>query len=122
MAGGIYVVVAIFFGLGTGVVARIKGSSFFLWFLIGAVVPVLGLVAAILYRYETAELRRQCEQCGKIVMLHDALCTRCGHELEFPDLAVEPIDPTLRTSRAAAPAPPRPDLPHPEMPVPPTLR
>jgi hypothetical protein len=24
------------------------------------------------------------------VKLHDALCTRCGTELEFPDVAIEP--------------------------------
>ena len=102
MAGGIYLFLALCFGLSTGIVARIKGSSFFLWFLIGAVLPVLGLIAAILYRYDTAELRRQCERCGNVVMLHDAICTRCGYELEFPETAIEPIDPTLRPSRGAA--------------------
>ena len=29
--------------------------------------------------------RWTCPTCGKICMLHDALCTRCGTELEFPD-------------------------------------
>ncbi len=101
MAGGIYLVLALFFGLATGTVARIKGSSFVLWGLIGAVLPVLGLVAAILYRYETAELRRQCPHCGRVVMLYDAVCTRCGHDLEFPEVAVEAQDPTLRQSGSA---------------------
>lgn len=101
MAGGIYLVLCVFFGLGTGMVARIKGSSFVLWFLIGAILPVLGLAAAVLYRYETAELRRQCDRCGRVVMLHDAICTRCGHELEFPETAIEPVDPTLRGSPRA---------------------
>ena len=52
--------------------------------------PLVGIFAAILYRYETDELRRQCPTCGKVVKLHDALCTRCGTELEFPDVAIEP--------------------------------
>ena len=45
-----YLVIAFFFGLGTGIVGRGKGSSFLIWFLIGAVLPLLGLVAVILYR------------------------------------------------------------------------
>jgi hypothetical protein len=26
----------------------------------------------------------------QIVKLHDALCTRCGTELDFPEVAIEP--------------------------------
>jgi hypothetical protein len=85
-----YVVVAFSFALAGGLVGRIKGSSFFLWFLISGLLPVLGLLAAVLYRSERDELRRQCPGCGRIVKLHDALCTRCGTELEFPDVAIEP--------------------------------
>lgn len=90
MAGAFYFIFAFFFGLGTGMVARIKGSSFVIWFLIGAIVPVLGLIAALLYRFDDQELRRPCPTCGRVCMLHDALCTRCGTELEFPDAVVEP--------------------------------
>jgi hypothetical protein len=85
-----YVVLAFSFALAGGLVGKIKGSSFFLWFLISGLLPVLGLLAALLYRSEHDELRRQCPGCGKIVKLHDALCTRCGTELDFPDVAIEP--------------------------------
>ena len=85
-----YLIVAFSFALAGGLVGRLKGSSFFVWFLISGVLPVLGLVAALLYRTEYDELRRQCPGCGKIVKLHDALCTRCGTELEFPEIAIEP--------------------------------
>jgi len=95
MAGAVYVVVCIFFGLATGNIARIKGSSFWMWFLVGALLPVLGLVGVLLYRYETNELRRQCPGCGRIVPIYDAICTRCGTELEFPDTAIEPQAQTL---------------------------
>lgn len=78
-----YIVIAFFFGLAGGVVGRLKGSSFFVWFLIAAIVPFVGLIAAILYRGEVDEPRRQCPRCGKTCMLYDALCTRCGMELEF---------------------------------------
>ena len=85
-----YLVLALSFALAGGLVGKLKGSSFFIWFLISGIVPVLGLLAALLYRTERDELRRQCPGCGKIVKLHDALCTRCGTELEFPDVAIEP--------------------------------
>jgi hypothetical protein len=85
-----YLVLAFSFALAGGLVGRIKGSSFLIWFLISGIVPVIGLVAALLYRSERDELRRQCPGCGKIVKLHDAICTRCGTELEFPEIAIEP--------------------------------
>ena len=65
MAGAGYVVICLFFGLAGGVVGRIKGSSFVLWFLISALVPFLGLLTAIFYRWEDRELRRQCPGCGQ---------------------------------------------------------
>jgi hypothetical protein len=85
-----YLIICLFFGLAGGYVGRIKGSSFFLWFLISALVPFLGLLAAVLYRYETDEVRRQCPNCGKLVKLHDQICMRCGEELYFPESAIEP--------------------------------
>ena len=78
-----FVVIAFFFGLAGGVIGKIKGSSFFLWFLIAAIPPFIGLVAAVLYRNEYDQPHRRCPTCRKVVPLHDALCTRCGTELEF---------------------------------------
>jgi ribosomal protein S27AE len=88
MAGMGYVVIAIAFGFAGGIVGRMKGSSFWVWFLISGLVPVLGLLAAVFYRWEDRELRRQCPRCGRVVMLYDAICTRCGEELEFPETAI----------------------------------
>jgi hypothetical protein len=85
-----YIVLCLSFGLAGGIVGKIKGSSFFLWFMISAVLPFLGLIAALAYRYDRDELRRQCPGCGKVVKLHDALCTSCGTELEFPEVAIVP--------------------------------
>jgi hypothetical protein len=84
------VVILFFFGLAGGVVGKIKGGSFFLWFLISGAIPVIGLLSAVCFRWENEELRRQCPGCGRVVKLHDALCTRCGTELEFPEVAIVP--------------------------------
>jgi hypothetical protein len=72
-----YLILALSFALAGGLVGKIKGSSFLIWFVISGVLPVLGLVAALLYRSERDKL-------------HDALCTRCGTELDFPEIAIEP--------------------------------
>jgi hypothetical protein len=85
-----YLIICLFFGLAGGIVGWMKGSSFVLWFLISAIVPVLGLLAAVLYRVERNEVRRQCPRCGKLVKLHDQVCMRCGLDMDFPDQAVEP--------------------------------
>ena len=90
MEGGAYLVIALAFGLAGGIVGRMKGSSFWLWGAISALIPFLGLFAAILYRVERDELRKQCPRCGKVVMMYDALCMRCGNELDFPEVAIEP--------------------------------
>lgn len=84
------IVILFFFGLAGGIIGRIKGSSFVMWFLISFCVPFIGLLTAILYRYENQELRRQCPRCHKLVMLYDAVCMRCGTELEFPEVAISP--------------------------------
>jgi predicted RNA-binding Zn-ribbon protein involved in translation (DUF1610 family) len=88
MAGFGLIVIMLFFGLAGGIVGRIKGSSFFLWFMIAGLVPFLGLLAAICYRFDNEELRRQCPDCGRVLKLYDAVCMSCGAELEFPETAV----------------------------------
>ncbi|MHB8492183.1 MAG: hypothetical protein ACYDA6_08255, partial [Solirubrobacteraceae bacterium] len=66
-----YLVIALSFALAGGMVARIKGSSFWLWFLISGMVPFFGLLCAVVYRSEREELRRRCPQCGRVTKLHD---------------------------------------------------
>jgi hypothetical protein len=88
MAGMGLIVILFFFGLAGGLVGKLKGSSFFIWFLVSFCVPFIGLAAAVCYRWDREELRRQCPSCGRVIKLHDAVCMRCGEELEFPEYAV----------------------------------
>ena len=96
-----YVVIALCFGLAGGIVGKVKGSSFWLWFLISGLVPFLGLAAAIAYRYERDELRRRCPRCGRVTKIYDAVCTRCGQELDFPDVAIVPESADRQTTTKA---------------------
>jgi len=79
-----YIVICLFFALGGGIIGKVKGSSFWLWFAISGLVPIAGILAALLYRVEHDIPRRACPGCGKVTAIHDALCTRCGTELDFP--------------------------------------
>jgi hypothetical protein len=85
-----YLIIAVCFGVAGGIVGKVKGSSFLLWFLICALVPFFGLLAAIVSRFEREELRRRCPGCGRVTKIYDALCMSCGAELDFPDHAIAP--------------------------------
>ena len=71
-----FIIIAVCFGIATGVIARAKGSSFFIWSLVGLVFNVLGLLAVILYQGERDEPERRCPRCGKIEKLYVQVCTR----------------------------------------------
>jgi hypothetical protein len=85
MVGGAYLFIAICFGVATGLVGRAKGSSFFVWFFVGAIIPVFGLIAALLYRVEQSEPERRCPNCGRTLKLYVQVCPRCGEDLYLPD-------------------------------------
>jgi len=87
VAGAQYAVIAISFGLATGIIGRAKGSSFFLWLIVGTIIPVFGLVAVILYRSEKDEPERRCPTCNNVVKLYVQVCPRCGTDLYLPDPA-----------------------------------
>ena len=85
-----YLIIALSFALAGGIVGQDQGVVLLHLVPHQRRAAVIGLLAAILYRSERNEVRRQCPGCGKIVPLYDAICTRCGTELEFPEVAIEP--------------------------------
>jgi len=82
-----YLFIAFSFGLATAIIGRAKGSSFWLWGLIGTMLPPLALIAVILYRSEKDEPERQCPNCLKPLKLYVQVCPRCGMDLYLPDPA-----------------------------------
>jgi hypothetical protein len=89
-AGLSLIVILMCFGLAGGIVARLKGNSFWMWFVVSFCVPFVGLLAAVLFRSDREQLRRQCPRCHRVVMLEDAVCMHCGTELDFPKVAISP--------------------------------
>ena len=80
-----YLVFFFFCGLSAGIIGRIKGSSFFIWFLIGFCLPLMGTLLALLWRWDRDEPMRRCEECGAIVPVHDQVCMSCGRDLDYPE-------------------------------------
>ncbi len=80
-----YFVFFFFCGLSAGIIGRIKGSSFFIWFLVGFCLPLLGTILALLWRWEKDEPVRECDECGAIVPVHDQVCMSCGKDLDYPE-------------------------------------
>jgi zinc-ribbon domain len=85
-----FLVILFFFGLATGAVGKIKGSSFLIWFLIGFCLPILGLIGAILYRWERYEPTRDCPRCGANLKISDQVCMSCGKDLDWPKQTAAP--------------------------------
>jgi hypothetical protein len=96
-SGLIYVGVCLLSAGAGGWVGARKGSSFFVWFLISGVLPLLGPLGALCYRHETEEALRICPGCRAAVRHYDALCMRCGCDLAYPgeEELIEP-NPAMR--------------------------
>ncbi|CAN5207532.1 hypothetical protein BH24ACT23_BH24ACT23_03220 [soil metagenome] len=73
------------FGLATAIIARAKQQSFFIWLLIGTILPGIGLIAVILSRSEVDEPERKCPRCGRVQKLYVQVCRSCGEDLYLPD-------------------------------------
>jgi hypothetical protein len=82
-----FLVIAISFAIPTAVIGKAKGSSLWIWFLIGFFTLAIGLIAAILYRREQGEPERRCPRCGAVHKLYVQVCTRCGEDLYLPDVS-----------------------------------
>jgi len=76
-----YVVVAIilgfFFATATAKAARKKGANATLWFVVGLLLPGLGLIIAL---FLEEQWTKECPRCVHRIDLHALVCGYCGHE------------------------------------------
>ena len=85
-----FIFIALAFGVATAAIARLKGGSLLIWFLVGTALPGIGIFAVLLMRDERREPRRRCPECGFVVPVSDQVCKRCGKDLDFPEELAEP--------------------------------
>jgi hypothetical protein len=73
-----------------GMIGASKKRSFFGYFLIGLVLPIIGIVAAIMAKpneaaEEQAELQRgdrvRCPHCAEIIRAEASVCRFCGRDV-----------------------------------------
>jgi hypothetical protein len=100
------VVIGILLGVATGWIAQSKGRNFFGWFLLGAFLPLVGLVmAAAISPIEENVDRRQiarggrkaCPYCAELIRQEARVCRYCGRDLPSPTA----MDPDLAASTEA---------------------
>jgi len=77
--------ISLAFAIATALIGRGKGSSFWIWFAVGLVLPGIGLIAVLLYRTESDEPERKCPRCGHVQKLYVQVCRSCGEDLFLPD-------------------------------------
>ncbi len=74
----------------TAGIGKYKGSSFLLWFLVGFLLPGIGLVAVFMMRSDKLDPRRECDNCGAVLPITAQVCMRCGEDLAYPDELIAP--------------------------------
>ena len=85
-----FIFIALAFGIATAAIARLKGGSMLIWFLVGTALPGIGILAVLLMRDERREPRWRCPECGFVLPVSDQVCKRCGRDLDFPEELAEP--------------------------------
>lgn len=85
-----FLLICTLFGIAGGLQGRSKGSSFVLWFLISACLPLFGFLASVVYPGQRHEQRRQCDGCGRLLPITDTMCMGCGTDLAFPEVRYMP--------------------------------
>ena len=95
-----FLLICALFGVAGGLQGRAKGSSFLVWFMISAGVPLFGFIASVVYPGRQLEPRRRCDGCGRMLPISDTMCMRCGTDLDYPTERYLPPG-----VRPAAPAP-----------------
>jgi hypothetical protein len=73
-----YVILVVVVGIAGGLIARPKGRSPLLWFLLCAMVPPLIIAIALLPSVASRGVTKKCPHCSEIIK-HDAtVCKYCG--------------------------------------------
>ena len=84
------VVTAIALGLTTGAIAQSKGYSFVGYFILGSLLPIIGVLLAIGLHPNTTAIERQqlasggsrrCPFCAEVIRAEAKVCRYCGREL-----------------------------------------
>jgi hypothetical protein len=81
----ILIALGILFGLVAAVIASQKGRSRLLWFFVGFIFQIIGLVVLFLPPVAKAGVMKKCQACAEIVKAEAKVCRFCGREFADVD-------------------------------------
>ncbi len=77
-----YVLVAIFFGIISGLLARVKGRSTLFWFTAGLLIGPFGMIVVVMPPKPREGRFIQCPACCEVIAAQATLCKHCGTQLD----------------------------------------
>lgn len=76
-----YLIIVIIAGIVGSIIARGKGHSQLLWFILCAIVPLLIIVILILPPQESKGYTKKCPFCAEIIKKDAIVCKYCGNNV-----------------------------------------
>ena len=73
-----YIILAVVAGMVGAILARPKGRSPILWFILCTIVPVLIIAIALLPALEAKGYNKKCSHCAEIIKENATICKYCG--------------------------------------------
>ena len=76
------IIVGIFFGVVAAVIARYKGRNEFVWFVVGFLFQIIGLIVVFFPPVVKMGVNKLCPRCAEIVKANATLCKHCHSPLD----------------------------------------
>jgi hypothetical protein len=77
-----YVLVAVVFGMVSGLIARIKGRSMLAWFVAGLIIGPFALIVAAMPPKARPGHLAECPACCEVIQEEARVCRYCGTQVE----------------------------------------
>lgn len=77
-----YVLVAVIFGVVSGLIARVKGRSTMAWFVAGLIIGPFALIVAAMPPKAREGHLIECPACCEVVQAEARICHYCGSQIE----------------------------------------
>jgi len=84
-----YILLLIIAGIAGGIIARRKGRSPILWFILCALFPLLIIVIAVLPPMVSKGYIKKCIYCAELIKEDAIVCKHCGREQPIEMIKVQ---------------------------------